>query len=102
MPPSEIGDSLFAERLRLLLAAGRFDEALTLAEQPLQNSGANTDCALASKNPMQTLPTFVIQGETLVGFSPYALEHAVRAALSPSEPETGLLAAKRDTAERAP
>jgi glutaredoxin len=76
-------------------------DVVELVELDVESSPA-AGRALASKNPMQTLPTFVIQGETLVGFSPYALEHAVRAALSPSEPETGLLAAKRDTAERAP
>ena len=50
--------------------------------------------AFAIKNPMQTLPTFVVRGETLVGFSPYDLEQAVRAALAPAPPAPGMLAAR--------
>ena len=47
---------------------------------------------LAAKNPLQTLPTFVVRGRTLVGFSPYDLEQAVREGLA-SEHGSPLLAA---------
>lgn len=52
--------------------------------------------ALAARNPMQTLPTFEVSGETLVGFSPYALEQAVRAALAPAPDAPGMLTARSD------
>lgn len=51
--------------------------------------------ALAARNPMQTLPTFELGGETIVGFSPYDLEQAVRAALAPPS-AAGILAARPD------
>lgn len=44
-PPEGLADSVFAERLRLLLAAERFDEALALAEQSPQHAAADADLA---------------------------------------------------------
>ena len=52
--------------------------------------------SLATLNPMQTLPTFEVSGETLVGFSPYALEQAVRSALTPVQDPPAVLTALRE------
>jgi glutaredoxin len=52
--------------------------------------------ALAARNPMQTLPTFEVSGETLVGFSPYALEQAVRTALMPVQDPPAVMTALRE------
>jgi len=56
----------------------------------------NAARALATLNPMQTLPTFEVSGETLVGFSPYALEQSVRAALAPTPHSSAVLTAMTD------
>jgi glutaredoxin len=58
--------------------------------------------AWAARNPMQTLPTFEIRGEVMVGFSPYDLEHAVRVALAPAQGAPSLLAAADEPAKGAP
>jgi glutaredoxin len=58
--------------------------------------------AWAARNPMQTLPTFEVRGEIIVGFSPYDLEHAVRDALAPAPSATSLLAAADEPAKEAP
>jgi glutaredoxin len=76
-------------------------DVVDLVELDVESSPAALR-ALTARNPMQTLPTFVIRGAVIVGFSPYDLEQAVREALAPAPSASGLLAAAADPPPEAP
>jgi glutaredoxin len=65
------------DRARDFLSA----DAVELVERDVERDPAAAR-ALAQRNPLQTLPTFEVLGETQVGFSPARLEAAVRSGLA--------------------